>query len=165
MKRWHPGKQQRRTLLASIEGYLDAIASMQGRYRDHVMNACLLQKRGRTPERTLRAALASWEGTRIVSFSAPTCWTDVEHYLRKEFLQAPLSKPAQDFGDALIDARRVLAFRVSDLVMFLAPRMEPGDLWRVELSHPHANRYTGCLIEYGGDVLWISSQHRRRADT
>lgn len=135
---------------------------MQGRYRDHVMNACLLQKRSQTPERALRRALAKREGTRIVSISAPTHWADVEHYLREEFLQAPLSKPAQDFGDALIDARKVLAFKVCDLVMLLAPRMKPGDLWRVELSHPHANRHTGCLIDYGGDVLWITSEHRRR---
>ncbi len=161
MTRWHPGKQQRHTLLASIDGYLDAIASMQGRYREHVMNACLLQKRGRSPERTLRMALAKCEGTRIVSISAPAHWANVEHYLREEFLQAPLSKPAQDFCDALIDARRMLAFRVTDLIMFLAPRMEPGNLWQVELSHRHASRYNGCLIDYPSDVLWIISRHQQ----
>lgn len=160
MTRWRPGKQQRRTLLASLDGYLDAIASMQGRYRDHVMNACLLQKRGRTAEPTLRAALAKQPDTRIVSISPPARWMEVERYMREECLQAPFSTPAHDFGDTLANTRDTLAFKVSDLVMFLAPRMEPGDLWRVELSHPHAARCTGCLIDYRSDVLWIMSRHQ-----
>lgn len=160
MKRWHPGKQQRRILLASLNGFLDATASMQGRYRDQLMHACLLPKRGRTPELVLRAALAVEPETRIVSISAAAHWTDIEHYLRAEFLQAPFSKVEHDFDDALTSARRVLAFRATDLVMFLAPRMAPGDLWRVELSHPHAKRYSGCLIDYRSDVLWIMSRHQ-----
>jgi hypothetical protein len=163
MTRWNPGKQQRRALLASLDGYLDAIASMQGRYRDHVMQACLLPKHDHTPELALQAALAAEPDTRIVSISAPVCWTDVERYLCGEFLQAPLSKPARDFGDTLTDTRKVLAFKAADLVMFLAPRMEPGELWRVELSHPKADRYTGCLIDYRSDVLWIMSRHHATA--
>jgi hypothetical protein len=165
MTHWHPGKQQRRILLASLNGSLDAIASMQGRYRDHMMHAGLLPKRGRTPELVLRAELAAEPDTRVVSISAPAHWTDVEHYLRDEFLQAPFSKPAHDFDETLADTRKTLAFKASDLVMFLAPGMEPGDLWRAELSHPHANRYTGCLIDYDGDILWLWSLHRHQADT
>lgn len=160
MKRWHPGKQQRRILLASLNAYLDAIASMQGRYRDHIMSARLLPKRGRTPELVLRDALATELDIRIVSISPPARWTDVEHYLHWEFLQAPFSKPAHDFDETLADTRKTLAFKASDLVMFLAPRMEPGGLWRVELWHVHASRYSGCLIDYPGDMLWITSWHR-----
>jgi hypothetical protein len=165
MKRWHPGKQQRRILLASLNAYLDAITSVQGRYRDHMMSARLLPKRGRTPELVLRDALAAERDTRIVSISPPARWTDVEHYLHGEFLQAPFSKPAHDFDETLADTRKTLAFKASDLVMFLAPRMEPGDLWRVELSDLHASRYTGCLIDCGGEMLWLWSFHRRLADT
>lgn len=165
MKRWHPGKQQRRILLASLNGFLDATASIQGRYRDQRMHACLLPKRGRTPERLLRAALAAEPDTRIVSISAAAHWTDVEHYLRAEFLQTPFSTQAGRFDETLAETRKALAFKASDLVMFLAPRMEPGDLWRVELSDLHASRYTGCLLDCGGEMLWLWSFHRRKADT
>ncbi len=84
---------------------------------------------------------------------------------RSEFLQTPFSTQAGSFDETLAETRKALAFKASDLVMFLAPRMEPGDLWRVELSDLHASRYTGCLIDCGGEMLWLWSFHRRQADT
>ena len=161
MTRWNPGKQERRRIVSELNGYLDAISAIDGRYHQHKMGARLIRKRGRNAEQALQQDLDLIHSEdRIITVSAPARWTDVEFYLRHAFLQTPLAKPWEEFDSALTDARRVLAFRTSDLVMFLARDMRPGNLWHVELSHPDASSFSGCLIDYPRDALWITSWRR-----
>lgn len=161
MTRWNPGKQERHRIVSELNGYLDTISAIDGRYRQHRMSARLIRKRGCSAEQALRQDLDLIDSeSRILGVSAPARWTDVESYFRREFLQTPLAKPAEDFDSALPDARNVLAFRTSDLVMFLARDMNPGNLWHVELSHPNASSLSGCLIDYHRDALWITSWRR-----
>lgn len=162
MTRWNPGKQERLRILSGLDGHLDAIASMNGRYRDHMMNAQLIQKRGLTAEQALRRALSE-SGTRVVSISGPNHWTGIEYYFRREFLSKPFDTTPEAFDKTLSDTRHVLAFRCTDLVSFLAKDFEPGALFHVELGDPGIVRYTGCLIEYERDAVWITSRHRVRS--
>lgn len=136
---------------------------MDGQYRDHLMGARLIRKRGKSAETALRATY-SGAGVSIVEVMKGGSWTEVEYFFRREFLKEPFADPSIESRSALQSTRRILAFKAADMVDMLARSFKPLGILHVDLRHPDAHRFVGCLIDYKTDALWITSLHRIRVE-
>lgn len=155
---------ERQEIAARLDGYLDALASVDGRFREYVMGALLLGLAGRSAEGALAEHFGSGEHHRfeIASVTRGDSWTEVEQFLRRNVLEAPVYR-ADEAGDAdLEQTRGELAFQASDMVMFLSPEHRPQGIYHLVLTESKALSSVGCAIEYETDLLLITRTHWRR---
>jgi hypothetical protein len=159
MAHWNPGKQERIRLVAGLDGYLEAVASLDGDFHDHRMNARLIQKRGRCLEDAVRHR-AKMDGASIVSITPSSNWTAVEQFFYREFLTSPFQGEIANDHPSVLRTKGGLCFQASDLVMFMARKMEPLGCRLVEMNDPAWVRHAGCAVEFERDVLWLTSAYR-----
>ena len=155
---------ERQEIAARLDGYLDALASVDGRFREYVMGALLLDLAGRSAESVLTDHFRSSEhhSFAIESMTRGESWTEVEEFLRRNMLSAPIFGANDLAGSDLEKTRSELAFQASDMVMFLSPGQSPRGIHHLVLTDDKALSSVGCAVEYEGDVLLIQRTHWRR---
>ena len=157
---------ERQEIAARLDGYLDALASVDGRFREHVMGAQLLDLAGRSPESVLADHFRSNEhhSFAIASMTRGESWTEVEAFLRQNVLRAPVFGVDDADGRDLEKTRFELAFQASDMVMFLSPSQSPRGIHHLVLTESKALSCVGCAVEYESDLtlpLGTASHNRR----
>ena len=155
---------QRQANASRLDGYLDALASIDGRFRDFVMSAVLLDLGGREAEEVVAAHVAGSEfhNFEVVKVTRGARWTEVEHFLRQNLLTEPLGMTNIPREDGLGKTRDELAFQATDMVMFLSPNHAPQGIFHFVLSEQKALSSVGCAIQYEEDVLFIQRTHWQR---
>jgi len=156
---------QRQAEASRLDGYLDALASVDGRFREFVMSAVLLKLGERGAEEVVAEHLAGSEhhNFEIVRLTRGERWTEVEQFLRENLLTRPLGTMGIDQLQGLEETRNELAFQATDMVMFLSPNHSPQGILHLVLSEREAISSVGCAIEFEEDVLLIQRTHWRSA--
>ncbi len=155
---------ERQEIAARLDGYLDALASVDGRFREYVMGALLLDLAGRSVASALAGHFGSSEHHRfaITSMIRGESWTEIEDFLRQNVLSAPAFRADDRASADLEKTRGELAFQASDMVMFLSPEQSPRGIHHLVLTEDTALSSVGCAVEYENDLLLIQRTHWRR---
>ena len=154
---------QRQANASRLDGYLDALAFVDGRFREFVMSAVLLDLGGRGAEEVVAEHVAGSEHHtfQVVKMTRGERWTEVEQFLRQNLLIKPLGMTDIALEDGLEKIRDELAFQATDMVMFLSPNHSPQGIVHLVLSEQKAISSVGCAIQYEEDVLFIQRTHWR----
>jgi len=155
---------ERKEIAARLDGYLDALASVDGRFREYVMGAQLLDVTGRSVEVVLAEHFRSnvHHSFEIASMTRGERWTEVEGFIRRNALVAPVFQASEACDGDLAKTRYELAFQASDMVMFLSPDHRPQAIHHLVLTERKALSSVGCAVEYETDLLLITRTHWRR---
>lgn len=155
---------ERQEAAARLDGYLDALASVDGGFREYVMSAVLLDLAGRNTDAVLAEHFESSEhhSFEIASMTRGESWTEVEGFLRRNLLTAPVFRGSDACGSNLETTRDELAFQASDMVMFLSPGHRPLGIHHLVLTESKALTSVGCAVEYESDLLLVTRTHWRR---
>jgi hypothetical protein len=125
-----------RTLMAAeLSGYLMAAMELCGVSSKYHGSAVLIPLEGRAIEVALRDQLAEW-GEQLVSIREGSRWTEVEGALRNCLLPAPLGDPALAQHANAARVRHMLAWRATDLIMFLSPAQKPLAMYYLQIERP-----------------------------
>ncbi|WP_255991982.1 hypothetical protein [Chitinolyticbacter albus] len=157
-------KEERLQLVARLDGYLDAAASVNGEFRDFVASAQLIPKNGYNVTQMLQHFVASWEpahACKIVSLSDAHKWTAIESFLEQALLTCPFNEPSMARSLHVQERRFELAFQASDMVMFLSPNHKPTACYRAELVSKLVHTAQICVVEYESDYLVLTNIHWR----
>lgn len=152
-------------LAARLDGYLDAVASIDGAFRDVRMSAALIDLEGMIPEVAVANQLAKWaRPAQLLSFSSGHDWIEAERLLNRLFLFQPFGKESLGDCESVIATRFELAFQATDMIMFLAADHAPRGLCHYTMTNEHMISGVGCAIRYEGDLLVINHVRWRRPD-
>ena len=154
---------QRQAYASRLDGYLDALASIDGRFREFVMSVVLLDLGGRDAEAVVAEHVTGSEhhNFQVVKMTRGERWTEVEQFLRQNLLTKPLGIEDIAREAGLEKTRGELAFQATDMVMFLSPNHSPQGILHLVLSEQNAVSSVGCAIQYEQDVLLIQRTHWR----
>ena len=146
-----------------LDGYLDALASTDGRFREFVMSAVLLDLSGRNAEEVVAEHLTGSEhhNFEIAEITRGERWTEVEQLLRRNLLTKPLGMEDVDRESSLERTRDELVFQATDMVMFLSPNHAPRGILHLRPGEPKAISSVGCVIQYEEDLRLIQRTHWR----
>jgi len=146
-----------------LDGYLDALASIDGRFRQFVMSAVLLELGERDAEEVVAEHFTGSEhhNFEVVKMTRGERWTEVEQFLRQNLLTKPLGMTDIVQDDGLVKTRDELAFQATDMVMFLSSNHSPQGILHLVLSEQKAISSVGCVIQYEEDLLLIQRTHWR----
>lgn len=162
MDSYMPTQNERQLLVARICGYLDAIASVNGQFREYVANATLLEIDADGIEKTVRSSLNSRSlGLNLIEFKKGKNWTEAEPFLQKILLSEPFGEKYIGHLPQLPERRFELAFQLTDLIMFLAKDQEPKGIFHLVMENDMAIYASGCAVEYENDILLIVHIHWR----
>lgn len=154
---------ERQEITARLDGYLDALASVDGRFREYVMGALLLDLAGRSAEAVLAEHFMPNEHHcfEIASMTRGERWTEVEGFLRRNVLVTPAFFAGGACDGDLAKSRSELAFQATDMVMLLSPDHRPQAIYHLVLAESKALSSVGCAVEYEADLLLITRTHWR----
>lgn len=156
MSSYVPTEHTRQYLVGRLAGYLDAVASVDGKFREYVASAALLEVGSDGIESVVRASLAGWyRQLTLVEFRQGDRWTEVEPFLKSLFLTQPFGETSIGQLPELLKRRSELAFQASDLIMFLARDYQPKGIVHLTMTNELAVAATGCVIEYEHDILLL----------
>ena len=162
MKSEVPSNNDRTQLVARLDGYLDAIASTNGLFRDYVMGAALLDTQEQGIEAAVQAYLSNYyHPTALVAMHQGAKWTEVERYLFDIMLSEPFGLKELN-KSAVSRTRHELAFQATDMIMFLAENHKPKGIYHLVMAQENAESATGCVIAYEQDCLLVTHVHHPR---
>ena len=151
-----PTGSDRQLLVARLAGYLDAVASSNGRFHEYVASVVLLNVEPEGIEATVRGNLAKWHRKlELIAIRRGESWTEVEPFLRSVILTEPFGDASLGHLPQLAERRSRLAFQASDLIMLLAADQQPKGILHLAMTHELAVAAAGCAIEYEQDILFL----------
>ena len=155
--------EERRAQVSRLDGYLEALASIDGSFRDYVMGAVLLELREREVEAVVAEHLSRSEfhSFRVLSVSKGNSWVEVEQFLRGNLLKEPFGTAEVAPLSVIEKVRDELAFQASDMVMFLSATHTPLGIYHLTVAEAKAISVTGCAVLYENDLLLIVRTHWR----
>lgn len=139
-----------REIVARLDGYLDAVASVNGRFREYVMSATLLTAAtdGRDIQTQITDELATWASDEHPDRISISAWEVVPNWVRIEraffnplFITYPFG---QAVGGELLEVGRTrfeLAWQATEMLGWLSlPGADRAEFaaYRAQLAHPRA---------------------------
>jgi hypothetical protein len=153
-----PAAELRRIQYAALAGYLDALGSIDGRFRDFAFGTRLIDLRNVEIgiEGAVRADLQKPpKAIAVTDFSSADGMSAFGAFLRSALLTRPFGNPGGRSDPKVWHTIHELEFQIHQRVRDLAADYEPGAVYRMQLAHPRAESASGCVIEVDHDALVI----------
>ena len=151
-------QRERDYMVSYLDGYLSAAADVNGAVQEFSMGATLIPLNAANIEAAL-TRYAENLGWRLTSVTKGARWTEIETWLQTRLLSVPFGANDPQIGESVGDAKRYLAWKATDVAMFLSPEHNPGEIHYLSMERGDAVMMEGCCISYDNDLLVITSVH------